>query len=57
MLIACDYAQTYYIDHQETFTPVIKLNIVRVLLFIAANFDWPLQHDDAKKIFFAWRFI
>jgi hypothetical protein len=41
MLIACDYTQTYYIDYQETFTPVIKLNIVRVLLFIDANFDRP----------------
>jgi len=57
MLIACDYTQTDYIDYQETFTLVIKMNIVRVVLFIVANFDWPLQHDDAKKCFFAWRFI
>lgn len=36
-LVAREFTQTYGIDYQETFAPVAKLNIVRVLLSIAAN--------------------
>jgi Reverse transcriptase (RNA-dependent DNA polymerase) len=41
----------YGVDFQETFSPVAKLNIVRVLLPLAANMDWPLHQFDVKNVF------
>ena len=42
-LVAKGYTQTYGIDCTETFAPVAKINIVRVLLSLATNLGWPLQ--------------
>jgi len=42
-LVAKGYTQTYGIDYTEIFTPVAKINTIRVLLSLAANLDWPLQ--------------
>ena len=42
-LVAKGYTQTYGIDYTETFALITKINIVRVLLSLAANLDWPLQ--------------
>ncbi|RVW67994.1 Retrovirus-related Pol polyprotein from transposon RE1 [Vitis vinifera] len=39
------------IDYEETFAPIAKLNIVRVLLSLAANLDWPLHQIDVKNAF------
>ena len=50
-LVAKGFTQTYGIDDTETFVSVAKLNIVRVLLSIVANLDWPLQQLDAKNAF------
>lgn len=41
-LVAKGYTQAYRTDYQETFEPVGKINIVCVLLSLAANMDWPL---------------
>ena len=45
------YTQTYGIDYQDTFLPVAKLNIVRVLISLAANLNWPLHQFDVKNAF------
>ena len=50
-LVEKGYTQTYGIYYTDTFAPVAKINIVRVLLSLAANLDWSLQHFDVKNVF------
>ena len=50
-LVAKGFTQTYGIDYQETFAPVAKLNMIWVLLSLAANLDWPLHQLDIKNAF------
>lgn len=42
-LVAKGFTQSYGINYQETFSSVAKLNIIRVLLSLVANLDWPLH--------------
>jgi len=37
-LVAKGYTQTYGVDYEETFTPVEKMNIVRIILLLATYF-------------------
>lgn len=39
------------IDYQETFAPVAKLNIIRILLPLGANRDQTLHQFDVKNVF------
>ena len=50
-LVAKDFTQTYGIDYSETFAPVAKMNTVRVILSLAANYGWKLQQFDVKNVF------
>ena len=42
-LMAKGYTQTYGIDYLETLFPVVKMNTIRILLSLAANYDLDLQ--------------
>lgn len=50
-LVAKGYTQSYRIDYQETFTPVIKTNNV------ATNLNRSLKQFDVKNAFFNGRDI
>ena len=50
-LVAKGFTQTYGIDYSETFAPVAKMNTVRVILSLAANYGWKLQQFDVKNVF------
>ena len=50
-LVPKGYSQTYGIDYDETFTPVVKMGNVRTLISCAVNFGWPLHQLDVKNVF------
>lgn len=50
-LVAWGYTQMYGIDYQEIFAPIEKMNIVRILLSLVVNYNWPLEQFDAKNDF------
>nr|GEX57202.1 putative ribonuclease H-like domain-containing protein [Tanacetum cinerariifolium] len=53
--MAKGYTQTYRIDYSETFSPVAKINTIRVLCSVAANKGRPLHQFDVIKCFLTWR--
>src|SRR6266542_1019847 len=50
-LVAKGYSQTYGIDYDETFAPVVKINTIRAIISIAANKGWSLFQMDVKNAF------
>ncbi|KAK4390014.1 Retrovirus-related Pol polyprotein from transposon RE2 [Sesamum angolense] len=50
-LVAKGFTQTYGVDYFETFSPVARLNSIRVLFSLAVNLSWPMYHMDIKNAF------
>ena len=39
------------VDFEETFSPVIKTPTIRIILFLAVQFNWPLRQLDVSNAF------
>ncbi|KAK4383286.1 Retrovirus-related Pol polyprotein from transposon TNT 1-94 [Sesamum angolense] len=50
-LVAKGFTQTYGVDYFETFSPVARLNFIRVLFSLAVNLNWPMYQMDIKNAF------
>ena len=50
-LVAKNYTQTYGVDYFETFSPVARLNSIRILFSVAVNMEWPLFQLYVKNAF------
>ena len=50
-LVVKGYTQTYDMNYPQTFALVTKMNTVKVLLSLAANYNWDLQKFNVKNAF------
>jgi len=53
-LVAKGYAQTYGIDYDETYSLIVKMIIVKVIITMAIIKGWSLHQMDVKNA--SWRF-
>ncbi|GJV80723.1 retrotransposon protein, putative, ty1-copia subclass [Tanacetum coccineum] len=50
-LVAKGYTQLYGVDYEETFSPVADIRAIRILIAIAAFYDYEIWQMDVK---FKW---
>jgi hypothetical protein len=50
-LVAKDYAQTYGIDYEETYSPVVKMTTGKTIIVMATTKGWSLHQMDVKNVF------
>lgn len=49
--VANGYVQQAGVDYDEVFTPVARMESVRLLLALAENWKWSIHHMDVKSAF------
>ena len=50
-LVAKGFSQVEGIDYTETFSPVAKMNSIRLVLSLAASLKWEVHQMDVKSVF------
>lgn len=50
-LVALGFTQITGFDISHSFSPVVKAAIVRIILNLDIQLDWPLHHFDIKNVF------
>jgi hypothetical protein len=50
-LVAKGFKQRYAIDYEDTFSPVVKVATIRLVLSLAVSRDWHLRQLDVKNVF------
>jgi hypothetical protein len=50
-LVAKGYTQQYGVDYTEVFAPVARIDIVRMIIALAAQRNWPIYQLDVKSSF------
>ncbi|GKF22239.1 retrotransposon protein, putative, ty1-copia subclass, partial [Tanacetum coccineum] len=50
-LVAKGFTQTYGVDYEETFSPVADIRAIRILIVIAAFYDYEIWQMDVKTAF------
>jgi len=48
-LVAKGYTQTYGIDYFKTFSPIARMNFIRILFSVVVNLSWPLFQLNIKN--------
>nr|GEV61738.1 hypothetical protein [Tanacetum cinerariifolium] len=50
-LVAKGFTQTYKVDYKETFSPVAEIRAIKILIAIAAYYDYEIWQMDVKTAF------
>nr|GEZ98061.1 putative retrotransposon Ty1-copia subclass protein [Tanacetum cinerariifolium] len=50
-LVPKGFTQTYRVDYEETFSPVADIKAIRILIAIAAYYDYEIWKMDVKTAF------
>jgi hypothetical protein len=53
-LVVKGFAQRQGLDYEDVFTPVARLEAVRLLLALATDQEWEVHHMDVKSTFSEW---
>ena len=50
-LVAKGFNQKEGVDYENNFSPIIKMNTFRIILYLAASLGWHIHQIDVKNVF------